>query len=266
MLYKRYFDLTLTLFLTLILVMITYIILGLLRPVNSSIQLQYLLQSDTLESMVVSVTSILMTLAFNSVVGTLLAFKMFNKKGSIYKVLHSVIMLPLLLPPTVAGLVLLQGFGSQSLLSRFLFEGNLHLAFEFMGIVLTQVFVTLPYFYQMTLSAFKKVDDHYIDAAKVCGADSAVLLKHIMIPMSKESMLAGLFLSGLRGLSEFGATMMFAGNMVGKTQTMTTRIYQLYQVDIGAAYSLALFQLLVFIIPFAVFVWKQETMTRKERD
>lgn len=254
---RRYFDIGLTMFLVFTLTIMTYLIFGLFKPFNKNNEIESLLNSDTIESILVSFLSIIITLFIVATVGTLLAYKMQKRKGKLYQCIHGLIMLPLLLPPTVAGLVLLQGFGSQSFISDILFEGELHLAFHFLGIVLTQVFVTLPYFYQMTLNAFNSIDDAYIEAAKVGGADSLIILKDIIIPMSSKSMGAGLFLSGLRGLSEFGATIMFAGNMVGKTQTMTTRIYQLYQVDIEAAFSLAGFQLLLFVLPFIFFIRKQ---------
>ncbi len=254
---RRYFDIGLSMFLGFTIMMMAYLIIGLFKPFHKASDIESLLSTDTIESILVSLISIMITLVIVATLGTLLAYKMHKRKGKGYQVIHGLIMLPLLLPPTVAGLVLLQGFGSQSLLSDTIFRGELQLAFHFLGIVLTQVFVTLPYFYQMTLNAFNSIDDVYIEAAKVAGADSIVLLKAIIIPMSLKSMGAGLFLSGLRGLSEFGATIMFAGNMIGKTQTMTTRIYQLYQVDIEAAFSLAGFQLCLFVLPFVFFIKKQ---------
>lgn len=254
---RRYFDFGLSIFLGFSLMMMSYLIFGLFKPFNSNREIESLLSSETIESILISLLSITITLLIVATIGTLLAYKMYKRKGKLYQLIHGLIMLPLLLPPTVAGLVLLQGFGSKSVLSNTLFQGELHLAFHFLGIVLTQVFVTLPYFYQMTLNAFNAIDDAYIEAAQVGGADSYLILKDIIIPMSAKSMGAGLFLSGLRGLSEFGATIMFAGNMVGKTQTMTTRIYQLYQVDIEAAFSLAGFQLLLFVLPFILFIRKQ---------
>lgn len=254
---KRYFDLGLSLFLGATILLMSYLVIGLFQPFGSYIELERLISSDTIKSIVVSVLSITLTLMIVTVMGTLLAYKMHKKKGYKYQVIHGLIMLPLLLPPTVAGLVLLQGFGSNSMLSSLMFGGELHLAFSFVGIVLTQVFVVLPYFYQMTLNAFNSIDESIIEAAKVAGSDSIILLRSIFIPIASKSMGAGLFLSALRGLSEFGATIMFAGNMAGRTQTMTTRIYQLYQVDIEAAFALACFQLVLFVLPFVLFISKQ---------
>lgn len=255
---KKTFDYTITGLLGFTIVMMAYLFSGLLKPFTGDVEFISAFGKDTFTSILVSISSIAITLLILMVVGTLLAYRMHKKKGRWYKLAHGLIMMPMLLPPTVAGLVLLQGYGSNSLISRFMFEGDLHVAFQFGGIVLTQVFITLPYYYQMTVNGFNQIDDAYIEAAKVAGADSFVLLKEIMMPMCKNSIMAGAFISGLRGLSEFGATIMFAGNMVGKTQTMTTRIYQLYQMDVESAFLLAGFQLLVFIIPFNLFIQKHQ--------
>ena len=250
----RYFDLTTTLVLGMLGLLMLYLISGLFRKLNSEVLTNVILDKGTMASISVSFGSIALSMVLVAMTGTLLAFKLSGKKGRIHKLMNGLIILPMLLPPTVAGLVLLQGFGKYSLLSGLMFDGNLHLAFNFSAIVVTQVYVTLPFFYQMTLNAFEDIDIAMIEAAKVCGADQWVLLKDIMIPMSLRAMGAGLFMSALRGLSEFGATIMFAGNMAGKTQTITTRIYQLYQSDMNSALALAAFQLCIFLLPYAFFI------------
>ncbi len=258
MVLKRSFDYGISLFLTMTLLVMIYLVSGLFRPFYSNSGLLEVFSSDTLTSILVSALSIIISISIVVVSGTLLAFKMHKKNGQAYEIFHGLIMLPLLLPPTVAGLVLLQGFGSNSWFSHFFFGGKLSVAFHFAGIVVTQVFITLPYFYQMMLNGFEQVEDAYEEEAQVAGADSFTILRAVLIPMTKKNMLAGIFLCGLRGLSEFGATIMFAGNMVGKTQTMTTRIYQLYQMDVEAAFSLAALQVILFILPFAFFIKKQK--------
>lgn len=254
---RKHFDRSLTIVVTGFVLMMIYLFSGLFRPISMNSISNVIIESDTLESILISLMSIFISMFVVAVAGTLLAYKMSRKTGRLYKVINGLIILPLLLPPTVAGLVLLQGFGRNSLISTFLFGGQLNVAFNFIGIIVTQVYVTLPFFYQMTLNAFDDVDISYIEAAKVCGADKIILLKQILIPMSIKSMGAGLFMSALRGLSEFGATIMFAGNMAGKTQTITTRIYQLYQTDVNAAFVLAAFQLCVFLIPYYLFIGKR---------
>jgi len=229
---------------------LVYLVLGLFRPISMTQIETVLLSNETMWSVFISLSSIFISMIIVGIIGTLLAYNIAKKKGRIYQIINGVITLPLILPPTVAGLVLLQSFGKNSWLNMYLFNGSAQIPFHFIAIVFAQVYVTLPYFYQMTLNAFDDVDDSYLEAARVCGADRMVILQRILIPISKKSMFAGLFMSALRGLSEFGATIMFAGNMVGKTQTMTTRIYQLYQSDMDSAFILAGFQLLLFIVPY----------------
>lgn len=254
---RKYFDKSLSILVLGLIVIMLYLFSGLFRPINLDNMTHIISQQDTLEAIVISLLSIMLSMIVVGVVGTFLAYKMSRKNGKLYKFINGLIILPLLLPPTVAGLVLLQGFGRHSFLSSLFFNGELNVTFNFIGIIVTQVYVTLPFFYQMTLNAFDDVDISYLEAAKVCGADQVMLLFKILIPMSLKSMGAGIFLSALRGLSEFGATIMFAGNMAGKTQTMTTRIYQLYQTDINAAFILAAFQLCIFLIPYYLFIGKR---------
>ncbi len=257
---SKLFDQSLSLVLIVSAVIMLYIISGLFRPLHAQQLLGVILEKETVTSMVISLSSILVSMVAVASIGTFLAYKLHNKKGRLYEWLHGLILFPLLLPPTVAGLVLLQGFGRNGLLSYVLFGQNLHIAFSFMAIVLTQVYVTLPFFYQMTRNAFEDIEGSCIEAASVAGAPPYIILKDIMIPISIRSMGAGLFMSALRGLSEFGATIMFAGNLVGKTQTMTTRIYQLYQSDMNAALVLAGFQLCLFLVPYYLFIRKSKYM------
>lgn len=255
----KYFNWSTTSVLILLTLMMFYLFSGLFRTIDVPLMSSILLDQGTVEAVIISLLSIGVSMVIVAIVGTLLAYKLCRRKGKFFEWLNGLIILPLLLPPTVAGLVLLQGFGRYSALSQLLFGGQLNLAFNFIAIVVTQVYVTLPFFYQMTLNAFEDVEISYIEAAKVCGADRLVILKDILIPMSLRSMGAGLFMSALRGLSEFGATIMFAGNMAGKTQTMTTRIYQLYQTDMNAALALASFQLCIFLIPYFLFIKRRKT-------
>lgn len=253
-----YFNRTTNSILVLLVIMMLYLFTGLFRSIDIPVVAEIISDQGTLQAVAVSLISICVSMMIVAFAGTVLAYKLCRRQGKVYELLNGLIILPLLLPPTVAGLVLLQGFGRFSLVSRLLFGGQLNVAFNFVAIVVTQVYVTLPFFYQMTLNAFEDIDMSYIEAAQVCGADRWVLLKEIMIPMSIRAMGAGLFMSALRGLSEFGATIMFAGNMAGKTQTMTTRIYQLYQTDMNAALALATFQLCIFLIPYFLFIKRRK--------
>lgn len=249
-----YFKKTTTVMIGLLGLMMVYLLSGLFRTVPLSLATEVIVDEGTLQSVLISLLSIVVSMVIVAVSGTLLAFKLCRRRGGFYSLLNGLIIMPLLFPPTVAGLVLLQGFGRYSTFSQVFFGGQLNMAFNFTAIVVTQVYITLPFFYQMTLNGFEDIDISYIEAAQVCGADQWVLLRAIMIPMSFKAMVAGIFMSALRGLSEFGATIMFAGNMAGKTQTMTTRIYQLYQTDMNAALGLAAFQLCIFLIPYCLFI------------
>ena len=184
----RYFNRTTNSILIFLALMMLYLFSGLFRSIDLPVIVQIISDGGTVQAVLVSLMSICVSMVVVAFLGTVLAYKLCGKEGRIFEMLNALIILPLLLPPTVAGLVLLQGFGRFSLVSRVLFGGQLNMAFNFTAIVVTQVYVTLPFFYQMTLNAFEDIDRSYIEAAMVCGADRWVMLKDIMIPMSIRAM------------------------------------------------------------------------------
>ena len=233
-----------------------YLVLALFLGATPESIKKVLTDGSTLSAIKISIITMLISMSCITIIGILLAYSLRHKKNRKSMVLHGLIIAPILLPPTVVGLTLLQGFGRNSMISHWLFGGKLGLAFSPAAIVITQIFVGLPYFYQMTRRAFEEVDRCYIEAASVNGANGFQILRHILLPMSQTSIMAGILLSGLRGLAEFGATMMFAGNMEGRTQTVTLRIYQLYQSEPSMAMALALCQMVLILLPYLLVVRK----------
>lgn len=204
---------------------------------------------DTVTSIALSVASVLLSCALVIAVGIPAAFQLARARGRLAKLLENLLYLPLAFPPAVSGLALLSAFGRSSPLGHVLDSLDVMLPFSFAGVVLVQAFVTLPLFVQVVKNGFSAVDPAVEESAKVSGAGDGQLMIHIFIPMTRSSILTGLILCMLRAAGEFGATIMFAGNLVGRTQTVTTRIYSLFQQDIGQAACLAAIQLFVFILP-----------------
>ncbi|WP_042463502.1 molybdate ABC transporter permease subunit [Neobacillus dielmonensis] len=154
--------------------------------------------------------------------GKLMAHR--NFKGKI--VIDTIFLLPLVLPPTVVGFLLIICFGRNSPAGQWI-EWMFHqpVMFTWWAAVMASTVVAFPLMYQSARTGFEGVDHDIEDAARVDGANEFRLLIHISIPLALKSIIAGAILSFARALGEFGATFMFAGNIPGRTQTIPTAIY-----------------------------------------
>lgn len=163
----------------------------------------------------------------------------------------AVITLPLVLPPTVAGFFLLLAFGRRSAVGQLLLQLDISLVFSWPGAVIAAVVVSLPLMYRSALAAFESIPADILDAARTLGVPERQIFCRLLLPNSLPGLLAGVVLSFTRALGEFGATIMFAGNIPGRTQTMSTAIYSAVQAN---DYSLAFFWTVVITGFSLVFV------------
>ena len=161
----------------------------------------------------------------------------------------AVITLPMVLPPTVVGFFLLLLFGKRSLIGRFLLQFDITLVFTWKAAVIAAIVVSLPLMYRTARGAFEQIDPHIIHAARTLGISDWRIFWHILLPNARAGILAGLVLSFTRALGEFGATIMFAGNIPGVTQTMSTAIYAAVQAN---DYDLA-GEWAIIIVAFSLF-------------
>ena len=157
----------------------------------------------------------------------------------------AVITLPLVLPPTVVGFFLLLFLGKRSAIGSFLLSLDLPLVFTWRAAVI----VSLPLMYRTARGAFEAIDRNMIHAAQTLSVSNWRIFWRIILPNARHGILAGLVLSFARALGEFGATIMFAGNIPGRTQTMSTAIYAAVQAN---DYDLA-FRWAVIISLFSLF-------------
>jgi molybdate transport system permease protein len=166
-----------------------------------------------------------------------------NFKARIF--LELLVYLPLVLPPSVAGIGLLMAFGRQGVFGHFLLPLGISLPFTTAAVVMAQTFVSAPLFIHSARVGFAEVDTQFEEAAYVEGAGELQLFRFIILPLAWRSLLTGTVLTWARALGEFGATILFAGNLVGKTQTMPLAIYLGLERSLGIA--LALSVLLIFV-------------------
>ncbi len=137
--------------------------------------------------------------------------------------------LPLVLPPTVVGFLLLVLLGKNSLIGKFLSNYDISIVFSSTATVIASIVVSFPLMYRTARGAFEQVDKNIIYVARTLGLSEHEIFLKIMIPNSFNSIIAGTILAFARALGEFGATIMIAGNIPGKTQTMAVAVYSAVQ-------------------------------------
>ena len=179
--------------------------------------------------------------------------------------MDALITLPLVLPPTVVGFFLLLLLGKRSAIGQFLLQFDISLVFTWQAAVIAAVVVSLPLMYRTARGAFAQLDKNIIYAARTLGVSEWRIFWHILLPNARQGILAGLVLSFTRALGEFGATIMFAGNIPGRTQTMSTAIYAAVQAndyDLAGTWAagLVIFSLL-FVLTMNLWLAQQEKKT-----
>ncbi len=176
-------------------------------------------------SLVTTAISLVITVTLGLPLAFVLARRRFRGKGW----LEAIVDLPIVLPPSVAGLALLLVFGRRGLLSvPFEFLG-ISVPFTTIAVILAQTFVSAPFFIRSARTGIAGIDRDLEDAARVDGASERQLFRSITVPLASAALAAGLVMSWARSLGEFGATIMFAGNVEGRTQTLPLVVYREFQ-------------------------------------
>jgi molybdate transport system permease protein len=155
------------------------------------------------------------------------------------RLLETLIDLPMVLPPTVAGFLLLLAFGRAGLAGGALGLLGISLPFTTLAVVTAQVFMALPFFIAPARAGFASVERRYLEAASTLRATEGYAFFRVVLPLSVPSLMAGAGMAWARALGEFGATITFAGNLPGVTQTMPLAVYVELQNDIDAAITLS---------------------------
>ena len=140
-------------------------------------------------------------------------------------VVRALTLLPMVLPPVVGGIALLLALGRRGLVGQYLDDAGVHLPFHVSGAVFAETFVAMPFLVVTVEAAFRSVDRRYEDAARSLGSSRWSVFRRVTLPMIRPSLVAGAVLCWARALGEFGATITFAGNTQGKTQTLPLFVY-----------------------------------------
>jgi molybdate ABC transporter permease protein len=148
-----------------------------------------------------------------------------NRAGAGAPLVDGIFILPLVLPPTVVGFVLLLLFGRNGPLGKFLLQFGATVVFSWPATVIAATVIAFPLMYITARAALEQVDPHLLQAARTLGASEARIFREVALPLAWPGVLAGTILSFARALGEFGATLMLAGNIPGKTETIPIAIY-----------------------------------------
>lgn len=193
--------------------------------------------------------STLCTLLF----GTPLAYWLARHRFRGRQLLDTLLDLPMVLPPAVAGIALLVAFGRRGLVGASLNELGITLAFTQTAVVLAQLFVAAPFYVKAAIAGFGAVDQDLEQAAALDGASGWGIFRYITVPLAWPTLFGGAVMTWARALGEFGATIIFAGNFPGRTQTMPLAIYIGFELDLNVALTLAVILLATsFFVLFVV--------------
>ncbi len=214
-------------------------------PWSRSIDLIF--NSFVLQSVIISLKSTAISLLIIIIVGMPTAYYLarysFWGKGFVEIILQ----IPLVLPPAVAGLLLLVTFGRNGLIGKYLSPLGIQLPFTFIAVVIAQVFIAIPIFILAARAGFEKVDSELENCAAVLGGSPLQIFLGVTLPLSKNALVTGAILSWARALAEFGATILFAGNLAGKTQTLPLAIYTAMEKDLNLSMGIAVCLVIVSI-------------------
>jgi molybdate transport system permease protein len=218
-----------------------------------------------LDAIVVTVKATLISQALILLVGTPAAYLIASRSFRGRSLVITLVELPLVLPPAVAGIALLAAFGRLGLLGGTFEALGFQVSFTQTAVVLAVTYVASPFYVRQAIASFEALDRSLLDASRTLGAGPGRTFFRIALPLAAEGLGAGVALSFARGIGEFGATIMFAGSLQGVTQTLSLAVYAQFDLDFAAA--LALGGLLVVVSAAILLVaklipaWTRSTST-----
>jgi molybdate transport system permease protein len=235
----------------LIAVMLAFLFLPLVSIFISKSPLQIISDLNTsvaYRALVLSLQTTLVSVVITVAFGTPLAF--WVSKGSFRgkRILEVALQMPIVSPPAVAGVGLLLVFGNAGLLGDALSVFGVSVPFTAIAVVMAQVFISAPFYIIATRQAFDAVDDELLAVSRTLGVSPLRTFRRVVVPLALPGMLSGAALSLARALGEFGATIVFAGNMPGTTQTLPLAIFTVMQSDFEVAVSISALLLFVAFI------------------
>ena len=204
-----------------------------------------LLQPDTFLALRLSLVTTVLSTALAAVFGLPVAYLLARCAFPGHAILDVLVTLPTVLPPVVAGVALLLAFGRVGLIGHYLTPFGITLPFTTVAVVMAQTFVAAPFFINSARAGLEQLDKRYEQAAYTLHASPFYAFRRVVLPLIRPALFSGLGLAWTRALGEFGATITFAGNFPGITQTMPTAVYLASESDLDTAIALSVLLLAV---------------------
>ncbi len=220
-------------------------LMSLLVRTQPAMLVRYLADGDVVGAVLLSMSTSSVAMLLAVLIGTPIGYALGRYTFPGRNVLETVLELPMVLPPAVAGVALLMAFGRHGVVGTHLHAMGLDIAFSQTAVVLAQVFVAAPFYVKSAVVAFSNVERDVEDAAALDGAGPLTIFGHMTLPLAWPALLSGAVMTWARALGEFGATIIFAGNFPGRTQTMPLAIYVGFERELGVALTLAVILLAV---------------------
>jgi molybdate transport system permease protein len=210
--------------------------------------LEHLASPAALRALGVTLKTTFVATALAVLLGTPLAYVLARGTFRGRELLDSLVDLPVTIPPVVVGVALLLAFGRRGLLGRTLDLWGYPVPFTAAAVVMAQLFIASPFFVKAARAGFEGVDGRLEAAARTLGASRWRVFWTITVPLARPALVSGILLAWARALSEFGATMMFAGNFPGRTQTLTLAVMTALESDLDAAVAVAALSLVLALL------------------
>ncbi|MDQ3103409.1 MAG: ABC transporter permease [Actinomycetota bacterium] len=196
-------------------------------------------EDGALDALSLSLRTSLAAVVLIVIVGTPAAYLLARRRFRGRAAVITLIELPLVLPPAAAGIALLAAFGPNGLVGGAIEDAGIRLVLQTAGVVVAMTFVAAPFYVRGAIAAFEAVDPDLLDASRTLGAGEARTFSRVAIPGARAGLASGLALAWGRALGEFGATLLFAGSLQGRTQTAPLAIFEFLSRDFDASLALS---------------------------
>jgi molybdate transport system permease protein len=214
------------------------------------------MQGETVrQAVALSLSTSAVTVVVTFVFGTPVAYYLAHRHYTFHRLVDTLIDLPTVLPPAVAGVALLMAFGRYGLVGQWLNLVGFTIPFTSLAVVMAQTFIAAPLYIKSAAQGLAAVDCELRKAAALDGASRWHTFRYIMLPMSFSAIFSGLVMTWARALGEFGATIIFAGNFPGRTQTMSLAIYIGFEIDLNVALTLAVILVAISFLVLILVKW-----------
>ena len=214
-----------------------------------------LLEPEVRQAIALSARTTLTTAALAVVFGTPVAYLLARRRFPGWRLVDTLVELPTVLPPAVAGVALLVAFGRRGLIGQWLAAAGLGVSFTTAAVVMAQLFIAAPLFVRAAMLGFAGIATELEQAAEIDGASPWQRFRYVTLPLAYPALLSGAVVAWARALGEFGATIIFAGNFPGRTQTMPLAIYIGFELDLDAALVLSVLMIVASFATLALVKW-----------